>query len=190
MPGPLGCFLKASRYISVKAPRYIFMQASGYSLWRHQDYIHIYMHLCEGVRILPWLNQYLKKLQSLFILLLIFYLFTSFLCVPVTVETISEFKDRTDRCIKALSGAESKHSSISAACQLFLRFITLTNMQFEVSTWAFITQTLPAGQLSAWVIILANITCGSRRVLESLFSPKLQAVSGEYLSHRSHQHYM
>ena len=188
MPGPLGCFLKASRYISVKAPRYIFMQASGYSLWRHQDYI--YMHLCEGVRILPWLNQYLKKLQSLFILLLIFYLFTSFLCVPVTVETISEFKDRTDRCIKALSGAESKHSSISAACQLFLRFITLTNMQFEVSTWAFITQTLPAGQLSAWVIILANITCGSRRVLESLFSPKLQAVSGEYLSHRSHQHYM
>ncbi|KAK7087709.1 translation initiation factor eIF2B subunit alpha-like [Littorina saxatilis] len=44
--------------------------------------------------------------------------------------TISEFNDRLDRCIAALSESESKHSSIHAGCQLFLRFITLTNMQF------------------------------------------------------------
>lgn len=51
----------------------------------------------------------------------------------ITVETISEFNDRLERCINALSESESKHSSIRAGCQLFLRFITLTNMQSDVS---------------------------------------------------------
>ena len=44
--------------------------------------------------------------------------------------------------------------------------------------------------MSTWVIIFTNITCGSRWVLESSFSPTVHAVPGEYLSHRSHQHYM